>query len=194
MHRSKLAPLFVLAVSTLPGPVRAADNELYDDPPPEDAVFIRWIEEAPAPDLFGTSLPMETSDVFHPVSAALTTGTQVGSFYTAAVDATGHLAVIREPDREDRSKVLLTLLNLSDDHARLVLSDQNIDVIGATDINSAGGRTVNPVTATLSVVTSSGAVLGSFDVQLRRGQNITFVARPDGADLIENRFGPNIGG
>jgi hypothetical protein len=87
----------------------------------------------------------------------------------------------------------LTLLNLSDDQARLVLSDQNIDVIGTTDINTAGGRTVNPVAATLSVVTSSGAVLGSFDVQLRRGQNITFVARPDGAELIENRFGPNIG-
>lgn len=194
MHRSNFAPLFVLAVSILPGPAWAADNELYDDPPPEDAVFVRWIEEAPAPELFGISLPTETSDVFHPVSAALTTGAQEGSFYTAAVDATGHVAVVQEPDRGDRSKVLLTLLNLSDDQARLVLSDQNIDVIGTTGINAAGGRTVNPVAATLSVVTSSGSVLGVFDVQLRRGQNLTFVARHDGAYLIENRFGPNIGG
>lgn len=194
MHRSSFVPLFVLAVSTLPGPLWPADNELYDDPPPDDAVFVRWIEEAPAPELFGISLPIETSGVFHPVSAALATGTQEGSFYTAAVDATGHLAVIREPDREDRSKVLLTLLNLSDEPARLFLSDQNIDVIGTTDINNAGGRTVNPVAVTLSVVTSSGAVLGDFDVQLRRGQNVTFVARPDGAVVIENRFGPNIEG
>jgi hypothetical protein len=138
-------------------------------------------------------MPQEPDDVYYPVSAALTDGGFAGSFYTAAVDATGNFHVIREPDREDRSKVFLTLLNLSDDQARLVLSDQNIDVIGTTDINTAGGRTVNPVAATLSVVTSSGAVLGSFDVQLRRGQNITFVARPDGAELIENRFGPNIG-
>lgn len=194
MHRSKLAPLFVLAVSTLPGPVWAADNELYDDPPPKDAAFVRWIEAETPPEILGILMPEEPGDFYYPISAALTDGGRAGSFYTAAVDATGNVHVIREPDRGDRSKVLLTLLNLSDDHARLVLADQNIDVIGTTDINSAGGRTVNPVAATLLVVTSSGAVLGSFDVQLRRGQNITFVARPDGADLIEDRFGPNIGG
>ncbi|MGR3634752.1 MAG: alginate O-acetyltransferase AlgF [Shimia sp.] len=194
MHRSNLAQLFVVAVSTLPSPVWAADNELYDDPPPEDAAFVRWIEAETPPEILGILMPEEPGDVYYPVSAALTDGGRAGSFYTAAVDATGNVHVIREPDREDRSKVLLTLLNLSDQHTRLVLSDQNIDVVGDTDTNSAGGRTVNPVAATLSVVTSTGAVLGRFDVQLRRGQNVTFVARPDGADLIENRFGPNIGG
>ena len=194
MHQLIIAALLTFAVSVLPSTVTAADNELYDDPPPEDAVFVRWIEEETAPSVLGIQMPKNPGDVFFPISAALTDGGRAGSFYTAAVDATGDVLVIREPDRGDRSKVLLTLLNLSDDPARLVLSDQNIDVIGTTDINSAGGRTVNPVTATLSVVTVSGAVLGSFDVQLRRGQNITFVARPDEADLIENRFGPNIGG
>ena len=83
---------------------------------------------------------------------------------------------------------------LAKDGARLVLTDQNVEVIGTTNVNSAGGRTVNPVAVTLSVVTSSGAVLGDFDVQLRRGQNVTFVARPDGAVVLENRFGPNIEG
>ncbi|SMP11866.1 alginate O-acetyltransferase AlgF [Shimia sagamensis] len=194
MHRSRIAAFLIFAVSIPPSSVWAADNELYDAPPPEDAVFVRWIEEETAPRVLGIRMPEEPGDVFYPVSAALTDGGLVGSFYTAAVDAKGNVHVIREPDRGDRSKVLLTLLNLTDEHARLVLSDQNIDVIGTTDINSAGSRTVNPVAATLSVVTSSGAVLGRFDVQLRRGQTITFVARPDGADLIENRFGPNIGG
>jgi len=194
MHRSKFAVSVIFAVSMSPDTVWAGDNELYDDPPPEDAVFVRWIEEETAPRILGIQMPKNPGDVFFPISAALTDGGRAGSFYTAAVDATGNVHVIREPDRGDRSQVLLTLLNLSGERARLVLSDQNIDVIGTTDINSAGGRTVNPVAATLLVVTSSGAVLGSFDVQLRRGQNITFVARPDGADLIENRFGPNIEG
>ncbi|MFY0661531.1 MAG: alginate O-acetyltransferase AlgF [Shimia sp.] len=193
MHRSKFSAIVIFAVSLLPGPIWAADNELYDAPPPEDAVFVRWIEEETAPGILGIQIPEEPGYVYFSVSAALTDGGHVGSFYTAAVDATGNVHIIREPDRGDRSKVLLTLLNLSDSHARLVLAEQNIDVIGNTDVNSAGGRTVNPVAAKLSVITSSGAVLGSFDIQLRRGQNLTFVARPDGADLIENRFGPNIG-
>lgn len=194
MHRSNFAPLFVLAVSTLPGPVWAADNELYDDPPPKDAAFVRWIEAETPPEILGILMPEEPGDAYYPVSAALTDGARAGAFYTAAADATGNVYVIREPDRVDRSKVHLTLINLSGDHARLVLVEQNIDVIGNTDVNSASGRTVNPVAVSLSVMTASGAVLGVFDLQLRRGQNITFVARPDGADLIENRFGPNIGG
>lgn len=194
MHRSKIAPFFVFVVSMLPSIGLAADNELYDDPPPADAVFVRWIGEATAPAILGIQMPEEAGDLYYPVSAALTDGGHSGSFYTAAIDATGDVQVIREPDREDRSKVLLTLLNLSGDGARLVLTDQNVEVIGTTNVNSAGGRTVNPVAVTLSVVTSSGAVLGDFDVQLRRGQNVTFVARPDGAVVLENRFGPNIEG
>ncbi len=194
MHRSKFVPLFIFAASVLSGAAWAAEKELYDDPPPEDAAFVRWIEEGTAPTILGVSMPGDFGGVYHPVSAARTTGAQSGAFYTAATDATGQLAIIREPDRHDRSKVLLTLLNVSNSPVRLVLVGHNADVIGNTAVNDAGGRAVNPVAATLAVVSDTGAELGVFEVQLRRGQNLTFVARPDRADLIENRFGPNIEG
>lgn len=194
MDRSKFVPVFALVSLVLSTPGWTADNELYDDPPPEDAAFVRWLGESAAPEILGVSMPDIQSGMFHPVSAALTDGAQAGSFYTAAVDSKGHVAVIQEPNRADRSKVLLTLLNISDSPVRLVLLDHNTEVIGNTAVNDASGRSVNPVSATLAVVSASGAELGIFEVQLRRGQNLTFVARPESADLIENRFGPNIEG
>lgn len=172
----------------------AADNELYDEPPPDDAAFLRWIEAGQAPDVLGVSALGTEGDLFHPVSAANTAGAAAGVFYTAARDASGDVVVIEEPSRNDRSKVLLTLLNLAGEPVRLVLVEQDVEVVGATDVNAAGGRSVNPVSVSLSVMTASGDALGTFDVQLRRGQNVTFVARPDGAELIENRFGPNLEG
>ena len=194
MDRSKLAPPIAALILALPTAGGAADNELYDDPPPKDAVFVRWIEDKSAPKILGISMPSDHGDAFHPVSAAQTENATRGAFYTAAIDASGHLAIIEEPARRDKTKVLLTLLNLSSKPAHLVLTDQNVEVIDSVAVNEAGARAVNPVSATLSVVSSTGAVLGIFDVQLRRGQNITFVARPDGAALIENQFGPNIEG
>lgn len=194
MDLSNRALFFVAALTVLPSFVWAADNELYDDPPPDDAAFVRWIEDAAAPRILGVSMPGEHGKAFHPVSAALTNDAKAGSYYTAAIDALGEIAIIEEPARQDRSKVLLTLLNISEGAVRLLLTGQNAEVIGSTAVNDASARPVNPVATTLSVVTSSGAVLGVFDVQLRRGQNITFVARPEGAELIENRFGPNIEG
>ena len=172
----------------------AADNELYDAPPADDAAFMRWIENDTAPEIFGVSGLGNLGDVFHPVSAALTDGAVAGVFYTVARRTDGKIVVIEEPPRADRTKVLLTLLNLTDEPVRLVLLENGIDVIEPTEINDAGARAVNPVSASLAVVTASGAQLGSFDVQLRRGQNVTFVARPEGTQLIENSFGPNIEG
>lgn len=106
----------------------------------------------------------------------------------------GDLVVIEEPDRLDPTKVHLTLLNLTGAPVRLVLIEQSVNVISSVSPNEAGARAVNPVAVTLTVITDEDDVLGEFDVRLRRGQNITFIARPSGARLIENRFGSNIGG
>ncbi len=172
----------------------SADNELYDAPPPEDATFLRWIDPGLSPEVFGIAGLGVDGDVFHPISAALTDGAQPGAFYTAAKGSDGRLVIVQEPPRADRSKISLTLINLTGAPVRLVLHDQMVEVIPPTAANAAGARAVNPVAAELTVMTASDTPLGTFDVQLRRGQNVTFIARPEGAALIENRFGPNLEG
>ncbi|MBO9475746.1 alginate O-acetyltransferase AlgF [Shimia sp. R10_1] len=172
----------------------AADNELYDAPPPDDAAFIRWIEPDHAPEVLGVRSLGAAGDVFHPVSAAKTDGAQAGVYYTVARDALGQVVVIEEPKRVDRSKVLLTLVNLSESPVRLIVPDQHVEVVGSTPPNTAGGRAVNPVTASVAVWSERSGVLGRFELQLRRGQNVTLVARPESAELIENQFGANLGG
>ncbi|MEM6385672.1 MAG: alginate O-acetyltransferase AlgF [Pseudomonadota bacterium] len=194
MSLTEFTSIAALGIILTANTVQAADNELYAAPPPDDAAFLRWIELGQAPEVFGVASLGAEGDVFHPVSASLTDGAEAGVFYTAARAADGAVVVIEEPARADRSKVLLTLLNLTDVPVRLVLAEQNVDVIETTPANDAGARAVNPVAATLTIVTQDNATLGSFDVKLRRGQNVTFVARPDGAALIENRFGPNLEG
>ncbi|MEM1078158.1 MAG: alginate O-acetyltransferase AlgF [Pseudomonadota bacterium] len=178
------------AILTSAAPALAADNTLYDAPPPEDAAFLRWIEPGPAPEIYGIAALGAEGDVFHPVSAAATQGARAGVFYTAARDATGALVVIEEPARPDRTKVQLTLVNLSGVPARLEVVGQDMVVVDDTATEAAAARAVNPVAVALSVVTASGEALGQFEVSLRRGQNLTFVARADRAELIANRFGP----
>lgn len=172
---------------------RAADNELYDTPPPDDAAFIRWLEPGPNQAAFGVLPIQHNGHAYHPVSAAQTTGAISGQFYTSATDAHGAQVVIAEPERPDRSKVHLILLNLSASVVRLALADSDVEVISKTSANEASARAVNPVSATLNVEDGNGQILGVFDVNLRRGQNLTFVVRPEGAELLENHFGPNIG-
>lgn len=171
----------------------AADNELYDAPPPDDAAFLRWIEPGPAPDLFGVAMQDADHGAFHPVSATVTQGALAGAYYTAARNAAQELVIIEEPARADRTKVHLTLLNLSGAPVRLMLPAQGVEVIAPTAADSAKARAVNPVAVSLSVMGAEDQPLGHFDLQLRRGQNVTFVARPGGAEMIENRFGPNLG-
>lgn len=174
------------------GALQAADNTLYDAPPPEDAAFLRWIEPGLAPEIYGIAALGAEGDVFHPVSAAATEGAQAGVYYTAARDADGALVVIAEPPRPDRSKVQLTLVNLAGAPVRLEVAGQDMIVVEETATGTAAARAVNPVAVALTVVTTDGAALGQFEVSLRRGQNLTFVARAEGAELIANRFGPTL--
>ncbi len=170
----------------------AADNELYDAPPPEDAAFIRWIGDAQSSSAFGVPAQDVVDATFHPVSAEQTDGARAGAFYTVAIDAAGQPITIEEPDREDRSKVYLILLNLASAPASLIVSGTDMTVVDFSDAGTADARPVNPVSADLEVVSADGTSLGVFSVALRRGQNLTFVARDVGAELIENQFGPNI--
>lgn len=188
---SSFAAISVLLISATQ--TIAADNTLYDAPPPDDAAYLRWIESGDAPEILGVRGLGPDGAVFHPVSAAATDGAEAGRFYTAARDASGAVQVLAEPERQDRSKVHLTLLNMGEAPAQLVVDGQDLMVIGATPVNAAASRAVNPVNVTLQLITDNGTVLGHFDLALRRGQDLTFVARADKAELVENRFGPTIG-
>ncbi|MEM9046993.1 MAG: alginate O-acetyltransferase AlgF [Pseudomonadota bacterium] len=172
----------------------AADNALYDTPPPDDAAFVRWVGLGSQHPVFGIAPATHIADVYRPVSAAATNGAQPGTYYTAAAGPDGRVLLIEEPGREDRSKVHLFLVNLGSSPVRVAVTDQDMVVIDDTATGAAASRAVNPVSANLSLVTANGQTLASFDVTLRRGQNLTFVAHDDTARLIENSFGPNIDG
>lgn len=194
MKLSQLPNLAAFAlILTGSGHANAADNTLYDTPPPDDAAFIRWVGLGSQHPVLGIAPATHIADVYRPVSAAATNGAQPGIFYTVAKGPNGQALLIEEPGREDRSKVHLFLVNLGSYPVRLSVTDQDMVVIDDTATGTAGSRAVNPVSVSLSLVAGDGRTLDSFDVSLRRGQNLTFVARDDGARLIENSFGPNIG-
>ncbi|MEN0002232.1 MAG: hypothetical protein AAF940_15240, partial [Pseudomonadota bacterium] len=172
----------------------AADNELYDTPPPDDAAFVRWVGLGNQHPVFGVAPATHIADVYRPVSAAATTGAQPGAFYTATKNADGKLVIIEEPTREDTSKVHLLLLNAGDMPVQLVVAGQDMMVIDETPPGAAQSRAVNPVSTSLTVKSGDGRELGTFDLALRRGQNLTFIVHEDTARLIENAFGPNLGG
>lgn len=176
------------------GSALAADNELYDAPPPADAAFVRWVGLGNQHPVFGVAPVEHIMDAYRPVSASATNGAQPGGFYTVAKSSDGQIMVIKEPDRRDKSKVQLLLLNLGEAPAQLVVTDQDMVVIGDTVTGRAGSQMVNPVAASLTVRANDGRELGTFDVSLRRGQNLTFVAYNETVRLIENSYGPNLGG
>lgn len=174
---SFLAPLQGLANS---------NNALYGTAIPEDAVFVRWLAPTQNAEAFGAVFDNNVSESrdYVPVSGSALNGAEPGRFYTVTKDV-----VIAEPARDDASKVHLILLNAASDPARLVVTTNDAEVIGATVAGQAQARGVNPVSAELSVVTDT-ETLATFEVNLRRGQNLTFAVEGDGAYLIENAFAP----
>jgi hypothetical protein len=83
------------------------------------------------------------------------------------------------------------LINTTQQPLELRLADNSATVIEAVPSGESGQRGVNPVSVSLGVF-AQGAdnPLGAFDVQLQRGQNLSFVATEQGIELIENSFGP----
>ena len=168
-----------------------ADNEgLYGLAVPDDAVFLRWLVPGSSPVAFGAAFApgVASGTDYAPVSAAALEGATPGGFYTILPHG-----VIPEPARPDPGKVYLILLHAEADPAaapaRLVVAGQGPEIVGATAPGTAQARGVNPVEATVAVM-AGDAVLGTFELALRRGQNLTFVVEGGRARLIENGFGP----
>lgn len=192
------AALFALSLSALPA--MADDAALYSEAVPTDAVFVRYLDSgAPKANTFqlaGNDINLAdfSDDTYVAISATDLSATgepiEAGSYYSVMATV-GGTALISEPARETSAKVHLILVNTAPEAARLIVADAGAEVVGATEEGAAASRAVNPVAATLAVErVSDGEILGRFDVKLARGQNLTFVAGPDGARVIENAFGP----
>jgi hypothetical protein len=185
--------LLAVAASLLSSPVQAQDTDqaLYGPGLPEDAVFLRWLDGDQTRDhaAFGATFPADGSDpdAFQAISAALLEGAAAGAVYSMIPDGSGSFAIIAEPQRTDRAKANLTLLNADDAPVKLTVAGKSTEVIGATQPMTAGARAVNPVAASLSVEDAgTGAVLGSFDMRLRRGRDLTFLVEDGAVRLIED--------
>lgn len=190
--------LFAAALACAIVPTLAASDEaaLYDTAAPADAVFVRVLAEYTGPAAqvpFGeNTLPFQTvdQDTYVAISAAQLSGVTPGAYYSLASN-NGAPMMIKEPARETAAKVHLILVNTSDSPVRLVVAGRNMEVVSALAPGQADSRAVNPVSATLAVErVDTQAILGTFDVALARGSNVTFVASNETARLVEHSFGP----
>ncbi|KMW56568.1 Alginate o-acetyltransferase AlgF [Candidatus Rhodobacter oscarellae] len=184
--------LLFIAATAWPCFSSAQDGTLYKEPPPPDAAFLRWVDPSPAPIVLGLAGIDSEGAAYRAISASEIVGLSEGHFYTAGRAADGEVVIIEEPARLDRSKVYVTVVNLSQSARQLELARDGRRVIGATQTNSAKTRAVNPVTVALNVVGGAGSNAGTFQITLGRGQNVTFVARPDGVVMLQDRFGSNL--
>ena len=150
---------------------------------------IRW----PRPTVFGEEVrgAAGIGVTYAAISASELPHATAGAFLSVVTSPDGQTRAISEPPRDDATKVHLILLNLGSAPARIIVQEAGTEVVAPVASDGAGLRAVNPVSVALAVErVSDGAILGSFDLRLSRGQDLTFVARADGAEVIENSFGP----
>lgn len=172
----------------------ATDASLYAETPPDDASFVRFsgFGDAPAADFAGRTFTLNADErlAYSPVSAAALTGVAPGAYFTVVRREGGGVHVIEEAPRAAASKVSLYLVNATDQPLELKLADGSVTVIGDVAPMSSGLRAVNPVAIAFGVFRHGDAApLATFDVALRRGQNLTFLADETGVRLVEHRFG-----
>jgi len=186
---------FALAMAWSTQAAFADDAALYENALPADAVFVRVLagtNEPPTEIEFGgaqLSITSETLDTYSAISAADLTGVAAGGYYSLVDGQSGPVA-IQEPGRDTLAKVHLIVLNTGPEPVRLIVPSKGLEVVAHIDAGQAGGRAVNPIEIDLAVErVRDGARLGTFDVRLARGQNLTFVAGETSARLIENRLG-----
>lgn len=173
----------------------ASDNSLYAEALPADASFVRFVgfdgQDSAAFAGFTFDLAADDAGKYIPVSAANLNNIAPGSYTSILRAADGSVQTIIEADRGRQSKVALVLVNGTDAPLALRLADGSVPVIENVDPTTSGIREVNPVAITLGVFgTDQSTPLATFDVALRRGQNISFVADETGIRLIENQFAP----
>ena len=195
MTRFSLIPALLISTVSLTGALHADDGTLYAEPLPDDASFVRFIgfgEQTRATFAgFSFALSPQTQGQYIPVSSADLTGIAAGSYTSVLRKADGTLSPIPEAPRARQAKVALVLVNGTDTALALRLADGSVDVIGDVLPASSSLREVNPVAITLGVFrTDQTTALATFDVALRRGQNLSFVADETGVHLIENQFAP----
>ena len=176
-------------------PALASDEALYGAAVPEDAVFVRWLDEHPAETrhAFGFEFKAESIDgiAYTAISNGRLKGAQVGGHYSVVADENGIEQVIKEPKRDAGSKVLLLLLNSTAKPIRLVIEGTSNEVISTTLQGQVHARAVNPVNVDLSVLAEESAdPISNHSLNLRRGQNVTIAAIGETVRIIENRFGP----
>ena len=183
-----------LAIASLASQAAALDNSLYAEAAPDDAVFVRFLgfDNGAAPEFGGKSFVVgeEDTTAYIPVSSAMLQDVPAGLFATVFRGEDGQNTTIVEGPRDVTSKVHLFLVNASDRALDLRLADNSATVIDAVQTGSAAQRGVNPVAVTLGVFEDgTDTPLARFDVTLKRGQNISFIADLTGIRMIENRFG-----
>lgn len=190
----QLASLMAATATLLTAVSAAANDEaLYDAAVPEDAVFVRFVTDQPAKELaaFGRTFQTESSPASYSViSSALLSEAPASQFSTVIVTAEGEDIIISEPDRTSASKVHLLLLNATENAVSLVANGGALEVISNTPFRSSNMRAVNPIKAELSVLQMpSQTVLGTFDVSLRRGEDLSFIVTDDGVELVPTSYG-----
>ena len=191
-----ILPFYAIAILGLSATTGlATDTSLYAEAPPADASFVRFAgfgAEASA-EFAGKTFTLNSDEelAYTPVSTAALKGVEPGSYVTVVKSKNGGFHAIPESPRAEASKVSLYLVNATNQALELRLADGSVTVIGDVDPMSSGIRAVNPVAISFGVFQhGDDAPLATFDVSLRRGQNITFLADQTGVRLVENRFGP----
>lgn len=191
----KMLPLYAVAILGLSATTSmATDTSLYAEAPPADASFVRFagFGADKSAEFAGKTFILNADEklAYTPVSSSALDGVAAGTYVTV-VKANGAHHAIDEGPRAEASKVSLYLVNATDQALELKLADGSVTVIGGVEPMSSGLRAVNPVAISFGVFQrGDDTPLATFDVSLRRGQNLTFLADPSGVRLVENRFGP----
>ena len=172
-----------------------ADTGLYPDAAPPDASFLRFVGfDSKEPVVFaGKHFDLSASEgtPYVPVSAALLDGVSPGAYLTVVQGANGQVQTIHESTARDPARVHLFLVNTTNHDLDLRVTGSETKVIEGIAPMQSGTRAVNPVRIGLSVAdTESANPVQSFQIDLRRGQNLSFLATPEGVKLIEHRFAP----
>lgn len=192
----KNLPFYAVAILGLSASASlATDTSLYPEAPPEDASFVRFtgFGDDTSAEFAGKKFTLMADEqlAYTPVSSAALQGVEPGSYVTVVRSNDGAQHSIPEGPRAAASKVSLYLINATDKALELKLADGSVTVIGDVEPMSSGLRAVNPVAISFGVFQhGQDAPLATFDVSLRRGQNLTFLADQSGVRLVENRFGP----
>ncbi|MEO1750029.1 MAG: hypothetical protein AAFR27_15705 [Pseudomonadota bacterium] len=179
-------------------PSLADESVLYDQAPPKDAVFVRLLDENSTTRDFefnghSLTLPAGTETAYAAISAQTLGLVDAGTFHSLLVDENGGFVAIEEPNERPNAKVHLLLINADDAPVRLIVPESEIEVVGKTAGMGIGSRAVNPIRTPLAAQRiDNGELIGTFDLSLSRGQNITFLVQNGQVTKIENRFGPVI--